>query len=154
MPRQSLLAAASLIAFLCGEFVNSLVLAKMKILTGGRRLWMRTIGSTVVGELVGGALQRGACVGERDGGIMLSLARAEEEKDWLDAERLRQEVALLLDRADVTEEGDRLTCHLGHLRDAIAGDGPAGRPPAARRGGSRLAENSSLRLPSQLERWP
>jgi hypothetical protein len=44
------IAGASLIAFLCGEFVNSFVLAKMKILTQGRWLWTRTIGSTIFGE--------------------------------------------------------------------------------------------------------
>jgi len=44
------IAAASLIAFVCGEFVNSFVLAKMKILTEGRWLWTRTIGSTIFGE--------------------------------------------------------------------------------------------------------
>jgi uncharacterized integral membrane protein (TIGR00697 family) len=41
---------ASLIAFFCGEFSNSFTLAKMKVATGGRFLWMRTIGSTIVGE--------------------------------------------------------------------------------------------------------
>lgn len=40
----------SLIAFFCGEFSNSFILAKMKILTKGKWLWMRTIGSTLVGE--------------------------------------------------------------------------------------------------------
>ena len=44
------IALASLIAFVCGEFVNSFVLAKMKILTEGRWLWTRTIGSTIFGE--------------------------------------------------------------------------------------------------------
>ncbi|MBV8807004.1 MAG: queuosine precursor transporter [Sinobacteraceae bacterium] len=44
--------AASIIAFWCGSFVNSFVLAKMKILTKGRWLWTRTIGSTLCGELV------------------------------------------------------------------------------------------------------
>ena len=43
---------ASLTAFLCGEFTNSFVLAKMKILTNGRFLWSRTIGSTIAGEAV------------------------------------------------------------------------------------------------------
>ena len=43
---------ASLIAYFFGEFSNSFVLAKMKILTKGKWLWTRTIGSTVVGELV------------------------------------------------------------------------------------------------------
>ena len=42
--------AASLIAFFCGEFANSFVLAKLKIKTAGRLLWLRTIGSTLVGE--------------------------------------------------------------------------------------------------------
>ncbi len=42
--------AASLLAYWCGEFANSFTLAKMKLLTGGRYLWTRTIGSTVVGQ--------------------------------------------------------------------------------------------------------
>jgi uncharacterized integral membrane protein (TIGR00697 family) len=42
---------ASLTAFWLGEFVNSFVLAKMKLLTSGKYLWMRTIGSTVLGEV-------------------------------------------------------------------------------------------------------
>jgi queuosine precursor transporter len=46
------LVIASLIAYWAGEFANSYVLAKMKILTEGRHLWMRTIGSTIVGQLV------------------------------------------------------------------------------------------------------
>ncbi len=50
------IALASLIAFLCGEFVNSFVLAKMKIRTAGRWLWTRTIGSTIFGEGVDSAL--------------------------------------------------------------------------------------------------
>jgi queuosine precursor transporter len=41
---------ASLAAYWCGEFSNSYVLAKMKLLTRGRWLWTRTIGSTLVGE--------------------------------------------------------------------------------------------------------
>jgi queuosine precursor transporter len=41
---------ASFIAYLCGEFTNSYVLAKMKIATQGKWLWTRTIGSTLVGE--------------------------------------------------------------------------------------------------------
>jgi queuosine precursor transporter len=43
---------ASLTAFWLGEFANSFVLAKMKILTGGKYLWTRTIGSTIAGETV------------------------------------------------------------------------------------------------------
>ncbi len=46
------LVLASIIAYLCGEFTNSFTLAKMKISTEGKYLWMRTIGSTVVGEAV------------------------------------------------------------------------------------------------------
>ena len=44
------LLAASFLAYLVGEFANSYVLAKMKIITKGRFLWSRTIGSTIVGE--------------------------------------------------------------------------------------------------------
>jgi uncharacterized integral membrane protein (TIGR00697 family) len=44
--------AASILAFWVGDFVNSYVLAKMKIATEGRWLWTRTIGSTVAGQLV------------------------------------------------------------------------------------------------------
>ncbi|KTE36526.1 MULTISPECIES: queuosine precursor transporter [unclassified Sphingopyxis] len=41
---------ASMLAFWVGEFANSYVLARMKIWTAGRHLWMRTIGSTVIGQ--------------------------------------------------------------------------------------------------------
>ncbi|WP_374280312.1 queuosine precursor transporter [Novosphingobium sp.] len=44
--------AASVLAFWAGEFVNSFVMARMKLLTGGRHLWSRTIGSTVFGQAV------------------------------------------------------------------------------------------------------
>jgi uncharacterized integral membrane protein (TIGR00697 family) len=53
--------AASFIAYLAGEFLNSFVLAKMKIATRGRHLWMRTIGSTLVGQFA-------------DSGIFITLA--------------------------------------------------------------------------------
>jgi uncharacterized integral membrane protein (TIGR00697 family) len=43
---------ASLVAYWCGEFANSFTLAKLKLLTKGRYLWTRTIGSTVVGQAV------------------------------------------------------------------------------------------------------
>lgn len=42
---------ASLTAFLVGEFLNSFILAKLKIKTAGKKLWLRLIGSTLVGEL-------------------------------------------------------------------------------------------------------
>ena len=50
------ISAGSMIAFWTGSFANSYVLAKMKIWTAGRWLWTRTIGSTLVGELVDSAL--------------------------------------------------------------------------------------------------
>lgn len=43
---------ASLMAYLLGEFANSFVLAKLKVATSGRMLWLRTIGSTLVGQAV------------------------------------------------------------------------------------------------------
>ena len=49
MPR---IVIASLAAYWCGEFANSFVMARMKVLSNGRFLWMRTIGSTVVGQAV------------------------------------------------------------------------------------------------------
>jgi queuosine precursor transporter len=49
-------AIASLIAYWAGEFTNSFTLAKMKILTRGRWLWTRTIGSTITGQAVDTAI--------------------------------------------------------------------------------------------------
>ncbi|MFZ6675802.1 queuosine precursor transporter [Undibacterium sp. Xuan67W] len=46
----------SMIAFWCGSFVNSYVMAKMKVAMAGRQLWMRTIGSTICGEFVDSSL--------------------------------------------------------------------------------------------------
>lgn len=57
------LLGASFVAYLCGEFLNSFVLAKMKLATQGRFLWMRTIGSTLAGQLA-------------DSGIFILLAFA------------------------------------------------------------------------------
>ena len=48
--------AASMLAYWAGDFTNSYVLAKMKLWTAGRFLWTRTIGSTVVGQLVDSAI--------------------------------------------------------------------------------------------------
>jgi uncharacterized integral membrane protein (TIGR00697 family) len=45
------IALASLCGYFVGEFANSFTLAKLKVLTGGRLLWTRTIGSTIAGEL-------------------------------------------------------------------------------------------------------
>jgi queuosine precursor transporter len=44
------IALASLVGYFCGEFANSMTLAKMKIWTQGKHLWTRTIGSTIIGE--------------------------------------------------------------------------------------------------------
>jgi hypothetical protein len=44
------IALASLIGYFCGEFMNSFTLAKLKVRTEGKMLWLRTIGSTIVGE--------------------------------------------------------------------------------------------------------
>ena len=55
------LLAASFVAYLVGEFLNSFILAKMKIATQGRHLWLRTIGSTLIGQMA-------------DSGIFISLA--------------------------------------------------------------------------------
>jgi uncharacterized integral membrane protein (TIGR00697 family) len=44
------IALASLIGYFCGEFMNSFTLAKLKLRTQGRMLWLRTIGSTIAGE--------------------------------------------------------------------------------------------------------
>nr|BAL54874.1 hypothetical conserved protein [uncultured Acidobacteriota bacterium] len=54
---------ASFLAYLFGEFTNAYVLARLKIITRGRWLWMRTIGSTLVGQAV-------------DSGLFLTLAFA------------------------------------------------------------------------------
>jgi len=43
---------ASLVAYLFGEFVNATILARLKIKFGGKRLWIRLIGSTVAGQLI------------------------------------------------------------------------------------------------------
>jgi queuosine precursor transporter len=48
--------AASFVAYLVGEFANSYVLARLKVATSGRWLWLRTIGSTIVGEGLDSAL--------------------------------------------------------------------------------------------------
>jgi len=50
------IALASMLAFWCGSFVNGYVLAKLKIWTQGRFLWVRAIGSTAFGELVDSSL--------------------------------------------------------------------------------------------------
>ena len=46
------IALASIVAYFAGEFTNSFVLSKMKIITKGKHLWSRTIASTLIGELI------------------------------------------------------------------------------------------------------
>ena len=46
------IAMASLVGYFCGEFANSVTMAKMKVLTEGKLLWTRTIGSTIVVKTV------------------------------------------------------------------------------------------------------
>lgn len=66
--------AGSLIAFWCGEFVNSYVMAKMKILTGGQYLWTRTISSTMIGQAVDTVLfQTIAFAGVWDTGLLVRV---------------------------------------------------------------------------------
>jgi uncharacterized integral membrane protein (TIGR00697 family) len=74
------LLVASFAAFLVGEFLNSLVLAKLKIATRGRWLWMRTIGSTLIGEAADSLVFITlAFVGTMAGGDLLRLILAQ----WL-----------------------------------------------------------------------
>jgi uncharacterized integral membrane protein (TIGR00697 family) len=50
------IALASILAYFVGEFANSMILSRLKIATKGKHLWLRTIGSTLVGELVDSAI--------------------------------------------------------------------------------------------------
>jgi queuosine precursor transporter len=50
------LLAASFAAYLVGEFINSYIMARMKIISHGRHLWMRTISSTLVGQFADSAI--------------------------------------------------------------------------------------------------
>ena len=66
--------AASISAFWCGSFVNSYVMAKMKLWTDGRWLWTRTVGSTLCGELVdSGLFYTLAFYGVMDDRLLLTL---------------------------------------------------------------------------------
>ena len=66
--------AASLLAYWCGEFTNSFTLAKLKLLTKGRYLWTRTLGSTIVGQAVDTTVVMfAAFYGTRPLGVILNL---------------------------------------------------------------------------------
>lgn len=72
--------AASFLAYLIGEFANAFVLAKLKIATRGRWLWLRTIGSTVVGQgLDSAAFVTLAFAGAVPAGALASIIAAQ----WL-----------------------------------------------------------------------
>jgi len=66
------LLAASFAAYLVGEFLNSFVLARLKLATGGRYLWTRTIGSTLLGQAADSAIFLSlAFSGILPGGVLL-----------------------------------------------------------------------------------
>ncbi len=66
--------AASLVAYWCGEFANAFVMAKMKLATQGKHLWARTIGSTVVGQLVDTVIVMTILfAGRQDAGTIVNL---------------------------------------------------------------------------------
>jgi queuosine precursor transporter len=65
---------ASLIAYWCGEFANSFTLARMKLMTRGKHLWTRTVGSTVVGQAVDTAVFLTLAFGSKlEAGTIVSL---------------------------------------------------------------------------------
>jgi uncharacterized integral membrane protein (TIGR00697 family) len=69
------IALASLIAYWAGEFSNSFILARLKILTRGHWLWLRTVGSTLVGEAIDTALFVSiAFMGELPNPLLLAVA--------------------------------------------------------------------------------
>lgn len=63
--------AASLLAYWAGEFANSYVMAKMKVWSRGRALWMRTIGSTAVGQLVDSIVVMTVAFGGRESALTI-----------------------------------------------------------------------------------
>jgi len=72
--------AASFVAYLVGEFANAFVLAKLKLATHGRWLWVRTIGSTVVGQaLDSGVFVTLAFVGTVPAGVLTQIVAGQ----WL-----------------------------------------------------------------------
>lgn len=72
MPR---IVLASVAGYLVGEWSNSVVLSRLKVATGGRWLWMRTIGSTLVGQALDSALFVGiAFAGLYPTGVLVTMA--------------------------------------------------------------------------------
>lgn len=73
----------SIIAFWAGDFVNSYVLAKMKVMTAGRFLWARTIGSTIVGQGIDSLIfYPGAFANLAFLGAWFGLAEADWMRGW------------------------------------------------------------------------
>jgi hypothetical protein len=69
---------ASLVAFACGEFVNSFILAKLKIVQDGHQLWLRMVGSTALGVAVDSLIfYPGAFYGTWPNGLLLTVMGTE-----------------------------------------------------------------------------
>jgi len=123
------LVLASLTAYLAGEFLNAFVLARLKLLTRGRFLWTRTIGSTVVGQGVDSAIFISlAFGGVQPWSLLLVIIR----DLWLlkvayeiVATPLTYAIVTVLKRVEGIDTFDRDTkfapIRLGHLRAAVRG---------------------------------
>ena len=107
------IALGSIVAFLCGSFVNSYVVAKMKILTNGRWLWTRIIGSTLCGELVDSALFYGIAfygLWPNDRLIEVTIVQYFAKSGWeIIATPLTYRVVAFLKRAENEDYYDRNT---------------------------------------------
>jgi uncharacterized integral membrane protein (TIGR00697 family) len=104
---------ASIVAFWCGSFVNSFVMAKMKIWSAGRWLWMRIIGSTLCGELVDSGLFHGIAFGglwPTDRLISVTITQYCLKSGWeVIATPLTYQVVAFLKRAEHEDYYDRDT---------------------------------------------
>jgi len=107
------IALGSIIAFLCGSFVNSYVVAKMKLMTNGRWLWTRIIGSTLCGELVDSALFYGIAfygLWPNDRLIEVTVVQYIAKSGWeILATPLTYRVVRFLKRAEAEDYFDRDT---------------------------------------------
>lgn len=107
------IALGSIIAFLCGSFVNSYVVAKMKLWTSGRWLWTRIIGSTLCGELVDSALFYGIAfygLWPNDRLIEVTIVQYFAKSGWeIIATPLTYRVVAFLKRAENEDYYDRDT---------------------------------------------
>ena len=107
------IALGSIVAFLCGSFVNSYVVAKMKLWTSGRWLWTRIIGSTLCGELVDSALFYGIAfygLWPNDRLIEVTIVQYFAKSGWeIIATPLTYRVVAFLKRAENEDYYDRNT---------------------------------------------